>query len=107
MVSTDIAIHVPKGTYGRSALRSELAVKHAIDIGAGVIDKDYRGPISKKKLRHDALHLHMRLGAPCAHPTFHPSSVGALHLAFCPVRPQISPPALFTPCPHPHLPTRL
>ena len=62
--------------------------------------------ISKKKLRRDALHLHVRLGAPYAHPTFHYSSVGALHLAFRPVRPQISPPASSTPCPHPHLPTR-
>ena len=44
-VTTDIAIHVPKGTYGRIAPRSGLAVKHAIDIGAGVIDKDYRGPV--------------------------------------------------------------
>ena len=34
-----------KGTYGRIASRSVLAVKHAIDIGTGVIDKDYRGPV--------------------------------------------------------------
>ena len=44
-VSTAIAIHVPKGTYGRIASRSGFTVKHAIDIGAGVIDKDYRGPV--------------------------------------------------------------
>ena len=44
-VSTDIAIHVLKGTYGRIAPGSGLAVKPAIDIGAGAIDKDYRGPV--------------------------------------------------------------
>ena len=40
-VSTEIVIHVPKGTYGRIVPRSGLAVKHAIAIAAGVIDKDY------------------------------------------------------------------
>ena len=44
-VATVIEIHVPEGTYGRIAPRSGLAVKHAIDIGAGVIDKDYQGSV--------------------------------------------------------------
>ena len=38
LVPTGIAISVPPGTYGRIAPRSGLAVKHGIDIGAGVID---------------------------------------------------------------------
>ena len=42
LVSTDIAIQVPPGTYGRIASQSGLSVKNCIDIGAGVIDKDYR-----------------------------------------------------------------
>lgn len=33
------------GTYGRVAPRSGLAVKHGLDVGAGVIDADYRGPV--------------------------------------------------------------
>ena len=45
LVSTDIAIQVPLGTYRRIAPRSGLSVKNCIDIGAGVIDKDYRGQI--------------------------------------------------------------
>ena len=45
LVSTDIAIQVPPGTYGRIAPRSGLSVKNCIDIGAVVIDKDYRGQI--------------------------------------------------------------
>src|SRR5258708_17658919 len=44
-IGTGIAIQVPVGTYGRIAPRSGLAVKHNIDIAAGVIDPDYRGEI--------------------------------------------------------------
>jgi dUTPase len=46
LVPTDISIAVPIGTYGRVAPRSGLAVKHHLDVGAGVIDADYRGPVS-------------------------------------------------------------
>ncbi|XP_056098785.1 deoxyuridine 5'-triphosphate nucleotidohydrolase-like isoform X1 [Rhinichthys klamathensis goyatoka] len=43
LVKTDIQIAVPHGYYGRVAPRSGLAVKHFIDVGAGVVDEDYRG----------------------------------------------------------------
>eukprot|EP00355_Strombidium_rassoulzadegani_P009700 CAMPEP_0168619720 /NCGR_PEP_ID=MMETSP0449_2-20121227/6754_1 /TAXON_ID=1082188 /ORGANISM="Strombidium rassoulzadegani, Strain ras09" /LENGTH=88 /DNA_ID=CAMNT_0008660677 /DNA_START=119 /DNA_END=381 /DNA_ORIENTATION=- len=36
---------VPEGNYGRMAPRSGLAAKHFIDVGAGVIDSDFRGEI--------------------------------------------------------------
>jgi len=42
---TDVAIAIPEGFYGRVAPRSGLAVKHGIDVLAGVIDSDYRGEI--------------------------------------------------------------
>ena len=45
VVKTDISIACPKGTYGRIAPRSGLTVKHGIDVGAGVVDADYRGPV--------------------------------------------------------------
>lgn len=45
LVSTDLAIAVPQGTYGRVAPRSGLASKFFIDTGAGVIDADYRGEV--------------------------------------------------------------
>ena len=44
-VGTGIAVAVPPGYYGRIAPRSGLALKHAIDVMAGVIDSDYRGEI--------------------------------------------------------------
>ncbi|XP_062860503.1 deoxyuridine 5'-triphosphate nucleotidohydrolase, mitochondrial isoform X1 [Trichomycterus rosablanca] len=43
VVKTDIQIAVPRGCYGRVAPRSGLAAKHFIDVGAGVVDEDYRG----------------------------------------------------------------
>ena len=43
VVQTGIHIALPQGHYGRVAPRSGLAVKHGIDVGAGVVDSDYRG----------------------------------------------------------------
>ena len=51
-ISTEIAILVPSGTYGRIAPRSGLALKHSIDIGAGVVDEDYCGPIKVILINH-------------------------------------------------------
>ncbi|KAL4216393.1 hypothetical protein ACF0H5_024119 [Mactra antiquata] len=45
LVKTDIQIGLPDGCYGRVAPRSGLAHKHFIDVGAGVIDQDYRGNV--------------------------------------------------------------
>ncbi len=45
IVKTDLSIACPEGTYARIAPRSGLAVKKFIDVGAGVVDADYRGPV--------------------------------------------------------------
>ncbi|KAG8389941.1 hypothetical protein BUALT_Bualt01G0031500 [Buddleja alternifolia] len=45
LIPTDLSIAVPEGTYARIAPRSGLAWKHSIDVGAGVIDADYRGSV--------------------------------------------------------------
>lgn len=45
LVKTDIAIKVPDGHYGRIAPRSGFSWKQFTDIGAGVIDVDYRGEV--------------------------------------------------------------
>lgn len=44
LVSTGIAIQLPENTYGQIAPRSGLSVK-GVDVGAGIIDEDYRGEI--------------------------------------------------------------
>ena len=36
---------IPFGCYGRIASRSGLSINHGLDIGAGVVDPDYRGTI--------------------------------------------------------------
>ncbi|EPS59946.1 hypothetical protein M569_14859, partial [Genlisea aurea] len=40
-----LAIILPEGTYGRLASRSGLAQRIGLEVGAGVIDADYRGEI--------------------------------------------------------------
>ncbi len=46
MVPTDLSIACPPGTYARIAPRSGLAAKNFIDVGAGVVDEDYRGNVT-------------------------------------------------------------
>jgi len=52
LVSTGIAIILPSGVYGRVAPRSGLAVKHGIQVGAGVIDPDYTGEVKVVLFNH-------------------------------------------------------
>jgi dUTP pyrophosphatase len=43
VIETDLQVEIPSNCYGRVAPRSGLATNRFIDVGAGVIDKDYRG----------------------------------------------------------------
>ena len=45
LVKTSLSISMPTGCYGRVAPRSGLALKKFIDVGAGVVDEDYRGEL--------------------------------------------------------------
>jgi dUTP pyrophosphatase len=51
-VRTGLAAAIPAGFYGRVAPRSGLAVRHGIDVLAGVIDSDYRGEILCALVNH-------------------------------------------------------
>ena len=51
-MKTGISIAVPDGCYGRLAPGSRLAVRKYIDVGAGVIDADYRGEIGVVLFNH-------------------------------------------------------
>ena len=53
VVATGISIELPPGVYGRVAPRSGLAVKHGIQVGAGVVDADYRGEVKVVLFNHD------------------------------------------------------
>jgi dUTP pyrophosphatase len=52
LVLTNLSIQVPPGCYGRVAPRSGVAWKHHIDVGAGVIDQDYRGDVGVVLFNH-------------------------------------------------------
>lgn len=52
LIKTDLSIAIPPNTYARIAPRSGLAVKKMIDVGAGVVDYDYRGPVGVVLFNH-------------------------------------------------------
>ena len=52
LVRTGLSVAIPHGFYGRVAPRSGLAVKHGLDVLAGVIDSDYRGEIMCALINH-------------------------------------------------------
>lgn len=45
LVKTDIAMDIPENHYGQIKSRSSIAWKNKVDVGAGVIDRNYRGEI--------------------------------------------------------------
>ncbi|TXG52248.1 hypothetical protein EZV62_021417 [Acer yangbiense] len=62
LVPTDISIAIPVGTYARVAPRSGLTWKHSIDVGAGVIDADYRGPVGVILFNHSDVDFEVKVG---------------------------------------------
>jgi dUTP pyrophosphatase len=62
LVPTDISIMLPANTYGRIAARSGLALKHHLDVGAGVIDPDYRGPVGVVLFNHSEKDYKIEVG---------------------------------------------
>uniref|UniRef100_A0A453JI21 Deoxyuridine 5'-triphosphate nucleotidohydrolase n=3 Tax=Aegilops tauschii subsp. strangulata TaxID=200361 RepID=A0A453JI21_AEGTS len=62
LVATDLSVAVPQGTYARIAPRSGLAWKHSIDVGAGVVDADYRGPVGVILFNHSDADFAVRPG---------------------------------------------
>ena len=53
-VETGLAVSLPSGTYARIAPRSGLAIRNFIDVGAGVVDSDYRSEIKVVLFNHSA-----------------------------------------------------
>ena len=62
-VRTGLAVAIPRGFYGRVAPRSGLAVRHGLDVLAGVIDSDYRGEILCALVNHGAEPFEIEPGA--------------------------------------------
>lgn len=61
LVPTGLKIRTPHGTYGRITPRSGLAVK-GIDVGAGVIDRDYTGEVKVLLINHSDNDFSYQLG---------------------------------------------
>lgn len=62
LVKTDLSIAIPKGTYARVAPRSGLAWKKFIDVGAGVVDYDYRGNVGVILFNHGKEDFEVKVG---------------------------------------------
>lgn len=62
LVKTDLAVAIPDGHYGRIAPRSSLAWKNHIDVGAGVIDCDYRNGVGVVLFNHADVDLAITAG---------------------------------------------
>jgi dUTP pyrophosphatase len=62
LVGTGLSVAIPRGFYGRVAPRSGLAVRHGLDVLAGVIDSDYRGEIMCALVNHGAETLTLEAG---------------------------------------------
>ena len=61
-MKTDLSIAIPKDTYARIAPRSGLAWKHFIDVGAGVVDYDYRGNVGVILFNHSDVDFEIKHG---------------------------------------------
>ncbi len=59
---TDLRIELPENTYGRIALRSSLALVYAIDVHAGVVDRDFCGNIGVLLFNHGSRDFHVLPG---------------------------------------------
>ena len=59
-VSTGLSWMCPPNTYGRVAPRSVLTWKNSINVGAGVIDEDYRGEVCVILFNHGDSDFHVK-----------------------------------------------
>ena len=70
VIDTGLKIEIPSGYYGRIASKSGLAANHSLEVGAGVVDPDYRGEV-KVLLRNHSNYVHfVTRGAPIAQIVF-------------------------------------
>ena len=54
LIRTGLAVILPEGHYGRIAPRSGFSFRYHTDIGAGVVDSDYRGELKVLIYNHSS-----------------------------------------------------
>ena len=62
LVKTGLLISFPPGLYARIAPRSGLALKRFIDVGAGVVDANYRGEVGVVLFNHGDHDFEVKMG---------------------------------------------
>ena len=62
LVKTGLSLTFPPGLYARIAPRSGLALKKFIDVGAGVVDADYRGEVGVVLFNHGDHDFEVKMG---------------------------------------------
>ena len=62
LVHTGLAISFPAGLYARTAPRLGLALKRFIDVGAGVVDSDFRGEVGVILFNHGDQDFEVKMG---------------------------------------------
>ena len=62
LVKTGLSLSFPTGIYARIAPRSGLALKKFIDVGAGVVDPDYRGEVGVVLFNHSDQDFEVKMG---------------------------------------------
>lgn len=66
LIHTNLRMQFPSGCYGRIASKSKLSWFHQIDVGAGVIDADYRGDVMIVLFNYSANDFLIKAGDPVA-----------------------------------------
>ena len=61
-MKTGISVQFPTGLYAKIAPRSGLALKKFIDVGAGVVDADYRGEVGVVLFNHGDQDFEVKMG---------------------------------------------
>ena len=56
-VSTGVKMAIPSNFFGKVCSRSGLAFNHGVEVGAGIIDSDYRGEIKVLLHNHGQKHF--------------------------------------------------
>ena len=62
LVKTGLSISFPTGLYARIAPRSGFALKRFIDVGAGVVDANYRGEVGVVLFNHGDQDFEVKMG---------------------------------------------
>ena len=60
LIKTGLAFSIPEGCYGLVAPRSGLALKKGIQIGGGVIDRDYTGEVGVIIFNNNSEHFEVK-----------------------------------------------